>query len=176
MSWRRHLAGALVLAVLAHLAFVWAVPRVIMWRLAANAPPESKQPGTMYFPPMTDHTQRRIVMPSPDLLYTSCAFDVSERPMRIRADPQAPHYWSIALYAANSDNFFVVNDRQAAGAPFDLVLSGPRAAAPALPPGARAVRSPTSRGLLLMRVLVTDDTHEQPMAEAARRTLRCDPL
>ena len=43
----------------------------------------------------------------------------------IRADPKTRSYWSIALYAANSDNFFVVNDRQAGGRPVDLVLVGP---------------------------------------------------
>ena len=175
--WALHVAAAALLALAAHVALVRAVPWLVMWRLSANAPPESRQPGAVYLPPMTDHTQRRIVMPSPDLLYASCAFDVSERPLRIRADPKAPHYWSIALYAANSDNFFVVNDRQAGGAPVDLVLIGPHVApSSALPASVQAVRSPTRRGLLLMRVLVTDYGREQPPVEPARRSLRCDPL
>lgn len=174
-SWPARIAIVASVAVLAHLATVWALPRVIMWRLATSAPAEQRAPGTVYFPPMTDHDARRIVMPSPDLLYATCAFDVRERPMRVRAHPQAPHYWSIALYASNSDNFFVVNDAQAAGAPVDLLLVAPGAATPAEAGGARVVATPSTRGLLLMRVLVSDYAREKEQVEAARRTLRCEP-
>ena len=96
-------------AVLTHVLVVWAIPYVIMAALSASRPAEERGTGPL-FPPMTDATSRRVVMPSPDLLYASCAFDLSKGPWRIRADPKAPHYWSIAMYAANSDNFFVVND------------------------------------------------------------------
>jgi uncharacterized membrane protein len=175
---RGHAIALLAVLALGHLAFVWLLPRLIMAMLAANAPVETRTPGTVHLPPMTDHTQRRVVLPSPDLLYASCAFDLSKGPWRIRADPKAPHYWSIAMYAANSDNFFVVNDRQAAGAQVDLLLVGPGT------PGAAAegpaqlvrVRAPSDRGLLLMRLLVGDAASEAAMLEAARRTLRCEPL
>lgn len=174
---RRLRHGLLLLAAAAavHLLAVWALPRVVMHRLSASALPEER--SSVVLPPMTDHTQRRIVMPSPDMLYAACALDLSERPMRIRADPRTEHYWSIALYAANSDNFFVINDRQAAGAPVDLLLlgPGPYAQPPVPAPGARTVTSPTAKGLLLMRLLVADYAAEQAVVEAARRTLRCEP-
>lgn len=164
-------------ALLTHLLVLWALPYGILAALLAAAPAESRGPGAVYFPPMTDHTQRRVVLPSPDLLYATCAFDVRRQPLRIQADPRLPGYWSIALYAANSDNFFVLNDRQAAGAPVDLVLVAPGAPAPAaLPAGARVVTAGSGRGLLLMRVLVGDDAAERQAAEAGRRTLRCTPL
>jgi uncharacterized membrane protein len=166
----------LAIAAVVHLLAVWALPRAIMWRLSATASAEER--AGVYLPPMTDATQRRIVMPSPDLLYATCSIDVSERPLRIRAEPKTPNYWSIALYASNSDNHFVLNDRQAGGAPVDLVVVGPKAyaQAPALPPGARVVNAPTPKGLLLMRVLVADYAAEREVVEAARRTLRCEPL
>jgi len=173
--WPRLLAGLALVAALTHLAVVWAVPRFVMWRLATSTPASMRTPGVVNFPPMTDHTARRIVLPSPDLLYALCAIDLHERPMRIHADPKSPHYWSIALYADNADNYFVVNDRQAAGKPVDLLLVAPGAAAPADAAGVRVVRSPSRRGLLLMRVLVSDYAREQAVVEAARRTLRCDP-
>jgi uncharacterized membrane protein len=165
----------LLAAALVHIAAVWAVPWFVMWRLASNATPEMRAPGAVYLPPMTDHTQRRVVLPSPDLLYATCSFDLRQRPMRIRAAPVAPHYWSIALYAANADNFLVVNDRQVAGAPVDLWLVGPAQDGGQPPPGARVITAPTSRGMLLMRVLVADAAADLPAAETARRTLRCDP-
>jgi uncharacterized membrane protein len=174
--WYLRLDVLAALAVLTHLLVVWALPWAIMAALSAAAPAEGRGPGVVYFPPMTDHTQRRVVLPSPDLLYATCAFDVRRQPLRIQADPRLPGYWSIALYAANSDNFFVLNDRQAAGAPVDLLLVAPGAPAPAgLPAGARVVTASSGRGLLLMRVLVGDDAAERLAVEAARRTLRCTP-
>lgn len=174
-SWQR-VAGLLALAAAVHVAAVWALPRLIMARLAATASAAEKS-GT-YLPPMTDHTQRRIVMPSPDLLYATCAFDVGERPLSIRVDPRgAGHqgYWSIALYASNSDNFHVLNDRQAGDAPVHLVLRSAAPAGTAAIPGEASVTSPSRRGLLLMRLLVGDPARDLAAAEAARRTLRCEP-
>jgi uncharacterized membrane protein len=174
--WVWRIGATLALATAVHLLAVWAVPRVIMGRVLSAAQPE-KTTG-VFLPPMTDASARRIVMPSPDLLYATCAFDVGKRPLRIRADPKSPRYWSIALYADNSDNFFVINDREAAGKPIDIVLIGPKAypQAPALPAGASVIDAPSARGLLLMRVLVADYAAEKSVVEAARSTLRCEAL
>ena len=90
------------------LGYVTIMAAVIMAALSMSRPAEERGTGPL-FPPMTDASQRRVVMPSPDLLYATCAFDVRQRPLRIQADPKLPGYWSIALYAANSDNFFVLN-------------------------------------------------------------------
>lgn len=173
----RRVLALLALAVATHLLAVWALPRVIMARLAGSASTAEK--SGVYLPPMTDHRQRRIVMPSPDLLYATCAFDLRERGLSIRADPRrAGHegYWSIALYASNSDNFYVVNDRQAGDPPLHLVLRRAGDAATPLPAGATLVTSPSARGLLLMRVLVGDYARDAAVVEAARRTLRCDAM
>ena len=108
-----------------------------MWRLSANATPDAEAlVNGAFFPPMTDHTARRVVMPSPDLLYALCSFDLSAGPWRIQADPRTPQYWSVALYAANSDNFWVGNDAEAHGRPLDVLLLRPTDVAathPALP-------------------------------------------
>lgn len=180
--WARRLLLVLAIGAGVHLLVVWALPRAIMHKVLNITPQDlGAPPGStarVYFPPMTDATQRRIVMPSPDLLYATCVFDVSARPLRIRADPRLPGYWSVALYGANSDNFFVVNDRQLAGKPLDLVLVAARGA-PAgteLPAAARVISVPSSRGLVLMRVLVADYAAEQAVLEPARRTLSCEAL
>jgi uncharacterized membrane protein len=193
-SWYTRIVALVAVAVAVHLTALWALPRLIMGRVMSAAAPAPQASNRVVLPPPTDHLQRRVVMPSPDLLYALCTFDVSTQPMRIRADPKTPHYWSIALYAANSDNFFVINDRQAAGLPVDIILSGPSAyptpsAKPppgaSLPPslpasaqqtGAQTVHAPSTQGLLLMRVLVTDDARERDIVEAARRSLQCEPL
>jgi uncharacterized membrane protein len=157
--------AALLLAMAAHALTVWALPRLIMQRVFAGL-----EPGVT-LPPPTDHEQRRVVMPSPDLLYALCRLDLGDRGARISADPKTPHYWSVALYAANSDNFHVINDRQLHGRPLDLVVLPP--GTPAAP---GAVVAPTRRVLLLMRLLIADPAHEMPMLEAARRSLRCEAI
>jgi uncharacterized membrane protein len=168
----------LATALIVHLLAVWATPRLIMNRLMTGpAAQDMNMLNRAAFPPAVDATSRRVVMPSPDLLYSVCVFDLSAGPVRVRAQPGLPSYWSIALYAANSDNFFVLNDRQAGSAPVDLwlVSEGPNPRDPALPKGARVVVSPSSRGFLLMRVLTADYEAEKAVVEPARRTLQCGP-
>jgi uncharacterized membrane protein len=166
---------AVALGVATHLAVLWLMPRAIMHK--AMVAVAGDHPPAAALPPMTDHTQRRIVMPSPDLLYATCVWDLSQRPLHIRANPQSPRYWSIALYASNTDNFHVINDRQAGGQPVDLLLLGPGQPVPAQLPSAatRTLRSPSDRGILLMRVLVGDYAVDREAVEAARATLRCEP-
>lgn len=188
--WQRWLALGLTVAVLAHLLTVWALPRLIMREamtrigketsLQARAQaPERGAPAAatgVYLPPPTDHTQRRIVMPSPDLLYATCALDLGAGPQRITAQVEHPRYWSVALYGANSDNFFVVNDRKTTEpAQLDLwvVAPGTDRATLAAPAGSTVVEAPTAKSLLLMRLLVTDDPADLASAQRARANLRC---
>jgi uncharacterized membrane protein len=170
-GWRVHLLALTALAVAAHLATLWAFPRLVMHKVVSEVPTPSETERA-YFPPPTDHAQRRIVMPSPDLLYATCSFDLAKGPLVVRADPRLDSYWSVALYADNTDNFEVVNDRTLADEPLALRLLAPGSVAATGAPGERAIVSPSTRGLLLMRVLVTA---ERPFAEldAARRSLVC---
>jgi len=172
--WPVHVLLALLVMALTHALTVWAIPRLIMDRIITLGGGDAamQQSGTgVYLPPPTDHTQRRIVMPSPDLLYATCAFDVSEQPLRVSLDTRYDRYWSIALYASNSDTFFVVNDRDAPDGRVDLLVKSPRHAGPST--AAQTVTAPTHRGFLLMRLLVNDDPVVRAAAEAARQALRC---
>lgn len=165
-------------ALVVHLAVVWAVPRVIMYRVMNGPDAQAMQMlNRAAFLPAVDASSRKVVMPSPDMLYSACVYDVSAAPVRVRAHPALKTYWSIALYGANSDNFFVLNDRQAGQAPVDLwlVSKGPNTATPAVPPGARVVVVPSPRGFLLMRVLTAHYDAEKDVLEPARRTLTCSP-
>jgi uncharacterized membrane protein len=144
------------------------------------AQPAPQAATGVYLPPPTDHTQRRIVMPSPDLLYATCALDLSRGPVRITAEVAHPRYWSVALYGANSDNFFVVNDRSTAvrsatGTLLDLRIlpPGTERATTAADGESTMVEAPSRKVLLLMRLLLTDDPADLELAKAARSTLRC---
>lgn len=178
-NWARHLILAAIVAASAHALTVWAVPRLIMDRIIALGSADSglERANGVTLPPPTDHTQRRIVMPSPDLLYATCFFDLADEPMRVTLSTDYPRYWSIALYASTSDNFFVVNDRSAPDGRVNLTVIAPHHdAANSTPQNSdTVVVSPTRRGMLLMRLLVNDDPKVRAAAEAARRSLRCSP-
>lgn len=163
-------------AVLVHLAAVWAAPRVIMHVLLRATQASGLQADNQAaFPAPVTAASRSIVLPSPDLLYAVCKFDVGRGPVRVTANPQLPGYWSIALYASNSDNFFVLNDRQAQGKPVDLWLVSRDSGMDqqTVPPGSQVVVTPSTTGLLLMRVLTGDYDAQKSLVEPARHTLRC---
>jgi uncharacterized membrane protein len=169
----------LVTAVLVHLLAVWAAPRLIMHILMNGRMAQSmNMHNQAAYPAPVTAASRTVVMPSPDMLYSVCAFDVREGPVRVKADPKLQSYWSIALYGANSDNFFVVNDRQAGDKAVDLwlVSEGANAAGPQPPPGTTVVVSPSTTGFLLMRVLTGNYEAEKAVLEPARRTLQCTPI
>ena len=174
--WTYRVLALLITAVAVHLLAVWATPRLIMWVVMRNGIAEtSNRPNLAGFLPAITSASRDVVMPSPDMLYGFCVFDVSGGPVQVTADPRLKSYWSIALYGANSDNFFVINDRKAGDATVNLwlVSEGANRAAPPIPPGSQVVVTPSGKGLLLMRVLTADYDAEKSLLEPARRTLSC---
>jgi uncharacterized membrane protein len=162
MSAAKYIIGALVIAVAAHFAFIFATPRVLMnvafdrlstggantWRVAGRVTPLS----------------RAIVRPSPDFAYSACAYDLSDGPLRLRVNPWHA-YWSLSLYAGNSDNYFVIDDREArSGA--EIVLLHRRRDAPE--DAVRVVQSPTTRGVALIRRLAPTVDEYDRAREVAR--------
>jgi uncharacterized membrane protein len=176
--WFYRILTLIATAILVHIAAVWAAPRLIMQVLMHGPMAKTmNMQNQAAFPPPVTAASRTVVMPSPDLLYSVCVFDMTAGPVRISANPKLQSYWSIALYAANSDNFFVINDRKADGRPVDLWLvseAGTSDARP-IPAAAQVVVSPSKTGFLLMRVLTGDYETEKTVIEPARRTLTCSP-
>jgi uncharacterized membrane protein len=127
-----------------------------MHRVIDTVAGEGAQP---YWPPPIDHTHRRVVMPSPDLLYAVCAYDLSDGSLRIRLDGTYPRYWSIALYNSNSDNFLTLSGDAIGERGVDLTIDETRS---------------TRQGLLLMRVLTGANSQWLAQADAFRRLLRCE--
>jgi uncharacterized membrane protein len=177
--WFYRVVALTVTAVLVHLLAVWAAPRLIM-EIVMHGPMARtmNMQNQAAFPPPVTASSRTVVMPSPDLLYSVCAFDVSQGPVRVTANPGLTSYWSIALYANSSDNFYVVNDRKAAGKPVDLwlVSEGANRTDHAAPAGSEVVVAPTKTGFLLMRILTGDYDAEKAIVEPARRTLACTKI
>lgn len=160
----RYVWAALAVAVLAHFAFIHAVPRVLMHVALDRVSGGGARYNAWTVADRVTPASRIIVRPSPDFAYSVCAYDLSDGPARITATPYDA-YWSLSLYAANSDNYFVIDDREArSGAEITLVRDGSR------PPenAARVVESPTQRGIALIRRLAPDPDSYAAAARIAR--------
>ena len=109
------------------------------------------------------------------MLYAICTYDLAGGPVRVTANPGLDSYWSVALYSAASDNWYVINDRQAGRHPVDLVVAerGMMRSASAASTSAKVLKAPSQKGLVLMRVLVSDYAKDSARYEAARRTFSC---
>jgi uncharacterized membrane protein len=118
---------------------------------------------------------RGIVRPSPDLAYSACVFDLSKGPVRFTVAAWRD-YASLSLYGENTDNFYRINDRDAKGAPFDVVLIKPGLVRDAVKvENAIVVESPSTRGIALVRRLApTPEAFAE--ADAARRNDVCAAL
>jgi hypothetical protein len=134
-------------AVLVHLAAVWAAPRLIMQVLLRAAQASGLQAHNQAaFPEPVTAASRSIMLPSPDLLYTICMFDLRHGPVRVTANP-------VDLWLVSRDS---------------------SAEKLAVPPGSQVVLAPSATGLLLMCVLTGDYAGQKAVVEPARRTLRCE--
>jgi len=168
----------IALAIVVHVVAVAYLPTGVMNILFRRFPADAARndaPERFVRSPMADETMRHITMPSPDLLYTACIYDLTHAPLRIRADPKLENYWSVAFYAGNTDNYLVVNDRAAGGKPVDLLLVSTNNLNPPkkVPDGARVVVAPTDKGFILVRMLAPDYAVQKDKLEAARQRLSC---
>ncbi|HEX8900849.1 DUF1254 domain-containing protein [Vitreimonas sp.] len=159
---RKYVWAALISAVLIHFAIIYAVPHVLM-NVAITRLSEMGLNRWQLAPRVTEQS-RQIVRPSPDFAYSACTYDLSRGPIVISAAPWR-EYWSLSLYAGNSDNFFVIDDREAHnGAEITLVRRGrPH------PEGASmVVESPSARGIALIRRLAPTPEEYGAAAQVAR--------
>ncbi|MBN1613405.1 MAG: DUF1254 domain-containing protein [Deltaproteobacteria bacterium] len=156
-KWLKWTILVLAVAALFHLATVAFLPRAIMAHVSKKALQlKNASVNRAIHQPPVSADEKTVVMPCPDLLYTLCVYDVGRGPLRIRTPSPGDTYFSIALYASNTDNFFVVNDRMLPKGGKEIILVGKGTPQP--PSGNYAlVEAPTTKGILLCRILITDE-------------------
>jgi uncharacterized membrane protein len=166
--------ASLVLAVLVHVVAVRAIPLGIM-RVAMSKIGQAGAVNAFVHPPLPTAEARGVVRPSPDLAYSTCIIDLSKGPVHVEVPLTAP-YTSVALYATNTDNYYVRNDRDSGGKSLNVVVIGPGAEKPAaLPEGAELVEAPTAKGLVLVRRVV-ESAEAYPAIDETRKASVCAPL
>ena len=85
-------------------------------------------------------------------LYSKCVYDLSDGPVRI-ATPVPESYWSMSVYASNTDFVAVVNDRELPEHRLDVVFA---LTGQPTPEGLRVIPVPGPRGVAFFRTLVPD--------------------
>jgi uncharacterized membrane protein len=156
-NWMKWTIATVVLAAVFHLIIVALLPQAIMAYVSKKALKSLHASVNMalYRPRVTDD-QKTVVMPCPDLLYTMCIYDVSQKPLRIKAPAPKDTYFSVAMYASNTDNFFVANDRQLSRDSREILLIK-KGASYAGSENYQVVVAPTPKGIILCRTLITDE-------------------
>jgi uncharacterized membrane protein len=162
------IGAAIAIAVIVHVASVYALPHFIMNR----AMTAMGVVNTIHHGKRADSDSRGVVRPSPDLLYSTCPFDLSKGPLRVRATIPSGTYWSVSAFDDGTNNFFARNDRQSHARTIQFVVVGPGPSNVPLPPHDEIVISPTDKGLILFRTLV-DDENDLARVDAIRRQATC---
>ena len=166
-------AAVLSLAVIIHIIGIFLVPNVIMGTLISRAG-DTNGINTIFHSKRADATSRQIVRPSPDLVYSMCVFDLSEGPITLAAPIPEDTYWSLSAFDDNTNNFFVVNDRQISTDAVEFVLARDGYQAPAVG-GAPVILSPSDTGVVLFRTLIQSEEQLGPINEV-RKQATCAPL
>lgn len=164
--WLGPLALGLFAALLAWHVTLANVPQALM-RLAIARVGQGGI-NRMTHAPRVTAAARAIVRPSPDLLYSSCPYDLRQGPVLIEVPAIDAPYWSLSVFDARTDTAFVRNGREAPGGVRVVLLGAGQMA----PPGYAPVRPHGTRGIALLRVLI-DRTGDFSAADAARRRARC---
>ncbi|MEP0706916.1 DUF1254 domain-containing protein [Parvibaculum sp.] len=171
-TWPMWIAGTIALAAVFHILAVFGLPYGIMDRAMAGISAQAGGVNKAVYPDRASASVRGIVRPSPDLLYTACVYDVSNQPVKLTS-PVPDTYWSLSTFASNTDNFFVVNDRQVKGGNIEIILAASDNAA--TPKGIPVVVAPSARGIVLFRSLITSEDSVVEI-DALRRQANCEPL
>lgn len=167
----RWAAGTLVLAVVVHLAVILSYPWTAMHRLMGEIEKQAGGVNRAIYPERADHTSRRVVRPSPDLLYALCVYDVSRGPVLVRA-PVADTYWSLSFFSADSDNFHVISEAPRGEFLADVILAAQGTDVSDTP--YPMITPPTTRGIALYRMLI-DSEQRLPMLAMIRNRMGCGP-
>lgn len=136
-----------LVAVVAHFATVFAAPYVLMDAAMNRIARDGKLVNRWTHPPRISQKSRMVVRPSPDLAYSACVYDLTQGPVHVTASAW-DDYMSVSVFAHNSDNIFVINDREAPQG-VDLLLIRRGQAHPG--GSAIVVESPSTRGIVLQR-------------------------
>lgn len=148
---------ALVLVVIAvsfYYLTVWITPYYVQNKFAekslglVNTPRFGDQPNA--------ENSRVIPLPNPDFLYSTINYDLKDNILKISGIVPDSTYWSISAYQQNTTNYFVENEEKVKSK-FEYYLAPEGSTNEILKniPKEKIIYSPTTKGLILFRYLVS---------------------
>lgn len=174
--WIVWIASTSLVAAAVHVGFMLVYPYILMTAAMNRLSNNGQRENVWTHAPRMTEDARLIVRPSPDLAYSSCVYDVSEGPVRISVQPWGD-YMSLSLFAANTDNYYTLNDRRMPSTGAVVIVRGQGQALTAEQSAAafEVVESPSSRGIALIRRLAPSQ-EQFDRAQAARQSEVCEAL
>lgn len=163
-----------IAAALAHLVVICQTPIKAMETVENRLRDRLGGANRMSYGAPRTSQHRVVVMPSPDLLYSACPYDLSEGPVEITFEPPTDLYWSISLYAHNTENYHTFNAGNSPGSSFRAVIAGASARLHE-EDNSTVVISPTSTGIALLRIFMPDRNGYEEIA-AIQKTADCHLL
>lgn len=161
----------IAMAIAAYQGTLLATPYVLMSaamkKIGAQAPANSFRFGE----PTTADNQP-IVRPSPDLVYSSCVFDVSDGPVLIDVPAVPDSYWSVSIFDARTDVAKVISVRENGGKPARIVLHH-KDMQLEMVPDYEPVALKYNKGIALIRILLKDPA-QYAAVDAIRRKSTCE--
>lgn len=149
--------GLIVLSVIAFLvsraAVIHQAPRTVMATIEGRIVQAAGGWNACYHNQTYGPRRNAARRANPDSIISSMAYDVSDGPVRV-SGAVWPRYWSLSLYQQNSDNFFVINDRQLDSDRFDFIITSGDPVE--LATAGRVIQSPTEKGIMLVRRFAAD--------------------
>lgn len=143
----RLLFFVLIIAVVQHM-FIAYVPNII-FAIAQFRKPQAE--NTVIHALSTNAKMRKVVLPNPDFIYSACFYNVSNNDLVISGEfPDSSQYCSVAIYDNTTLPFYVSNNLSNQVKDFKLRLSKSKNSA-------SDIVAKTKRGVILMRVLATDE-------------------
>lgn len=153
--------AVLFVAVAVHAVAVLAVPaltRENRWATLAQV----LNPNEAFVLPAASPDGQVFDEMDPEVLLAVCRYDLEPGPLRFSL-PEAPSYWSLALYHLDKTAYYSFNDRSAAEVAREVYLLLPEQAPDfwaeregATPP--LVVTAPDAEGMAVLRMLVPDET------------------
>jgi uncharacterized membrane protein len=142
--------ATLVLAIVVHVIAIMALPYVMMnVQMSINTAKKSvnvvSKAGRA-----SAAVRTAAVRPNADMYMSNFVYDLSKGPVLFTAPVPADHYWSVSYFASNSDNFFVINDKQVKSNPVKVLLIA-KGMKYTNPDNAVVVTSPSIKGIGVIR-------------------------
>ena len=125
----------------------WAIPKVVMTKAMEGLAERGAGVNTMTLREPADPYRQFVVRPSPDLLYSTCVYDLQDAPLRVNVGP-TDGYLSVSFFDNITNNFETLSGDTINSAQSEIVLISKSQEAPV---GARTVTSPSNKGLVLVR-------------------------